>query len=101
MATYSCLENPTDSGTWQASYSPWGRKSRAQLRDEARSTHTSWKFRVQYNIFLKVILPSSFCFFKIVAARKFNCMCEAYIRASSSSASSFSVFYDADAADGN
>ena len=22
---YSCLENPTDRGTWLAGYSPWGR----------------------------------------------------------------------------
>ena len=21
---YSCLENPVDRGTWQATYSPWG-----------------------------------------------------------------------------
>ena len=23
---YSCLENPTERGTWQAIYSPWGCK---------------------------------------------------------------------------
>ena len=23
---YSCLENPMDRGTWQATYSPWGHK---------------------------------------------------------------------------
>ena len=23
---YSCLENPMDTGDWQATYSPWGRK---------------------------------------------------------------------------
>ena len=28
---YSCLENPMDRGTWQAS--PWGHKSRTQLSD--------------------------------------------------------------------
>ena len=26
QAMHSCLENPTDGGAWQATYSPWGRK---------------------------------------------------------------------------
>ena len=29
----SCLENPMDRGAWQATYSPWGLKSRTQFRD--------------------------------------------------------------------
>ena len=45
-------------------------------------------------MFLRVISPGSFYFFKIVAARKFNFMYEVYIRGSS-------VFYDSDAAGGS
>ena len=30
---YSCLENPMDRRAWQATYSPWGRKSRTRLSD--------------------------------------------------------------------
>ena len=31
---YSCLEDPMDSGAWQAIYSPWGHKSQTRLTKE-------------------------------------------------------------------
>ena len=35
---YSCLENPIDRGTWQATYSPWGH--RESNTTEHTHTHT-------------------------------------------------------------
>ena len=50
MATrlqYSCLENSMNRGTWQATYSPWGRKELETTEQLIHINTNFWGFRIQ------------------------------------------------------
>ena len=44
---YSCLENSMNRGTWQATYSPWGRKELETTEQLIHINTNFWGFRIQ------------------------------------------------------